>query len=348
LAVVFILAIGAASLIFASWQLSESPAHFLSDLLLNFAAGLVITLATYVVLNPLFEELRTATITEHPRLDREALIQKISNCRDSVAILETWTDMLEEPYKERFVVAIRTALGNNATVRILLLDPDSAGTRLRTQELHERRDVQLAILSNLRHLGSLMGDLNESVRPQLEVRTYVATPAIQMYRWDDKAYISFFPLNQSNFSAPQIEAYMTTPLGEFVQRRFDDLWDDKKTVEVHELFVLHMQPRLGDRLLEACDVSFVELNGIRYVTGMNLIRQVFRHGIDNVTATFPDSRARVSPGIVYTMDEADDLEPALYGRLLEMFAAKYGIEARSENDRPFIFGLKELDKPSSN
>ena len=338
--VVLVLTVGSVALLLAAFHARDG---FLGDLYLNVGAGLAITLSTYVVLNPLFKELRAVRITEHPRLDREGLIEHFAQGRESVSMLETWSDMFELPYRDRFLEALRRALENNATVRILLLDPDSRGAGLRTEELHHKRDVQLAIMANLRHLAALRETLSEERQRRLRVRIYDASPSVQMYRWDDKAYISFFPLDQSNFNSPQIETYMSTPLGEFVQRRFDELWSAKTTRDLSHMITLRIRARYGDHDLEPCDVRFVELDGIHFVTGATLVRQVSRYGIGRLSAVLGDGPDSGEPTPTFVMEEADDLEPQHYRRVLSLFAAKYGIDTRHDEEQPLIISLRPIE-----
>lgn len=333
------LAAGSVLLVVAAWLTAPPDSGFASDLYLNVGAGLAIALATYLALNPLFKELRTASIVEHPWLDRDALIGHFARSRHSVAILETWTTMLEEPYLPSFILSIRGAIAGGAYVQILLLDPDSTGTRLRSQELRHKRDVQLAVMSNLGQLSSLHAELDSAQRARLNVRFYAASPSIQMYRWDDRAFISFFPLDRSNFSAPQIETYMSTPLGEFVQSRFEELWYDSATRELDEICLLRVRARLGERLLDPCDVWFVELDGVRYVTGFALDRQIRRHGIEHLTLLVEDRERAAWAQTPYLMDEAYELDAVLYRRVVDLFAAKYNTENVRHEEHPLILVL---------
>ena len=162
-AVVAILAAGCLAMIVLAWRTTPDRQAFLPELWVDVGIGLAITLATYIVLNPLFKDLQTASIVEHARLDPGALVETISRGRERVAILETWTGLLEDPYRDRFVASLRTALSNQAVVRILLLDPDSEGALLRGKELRQR-DVPLAIMGNLYRLARLRAELMTCVR----------------------------------------------------------------------------------------------------------------------------------------------------------------------------------------
>ncbi|HEX6873611.1 MAG TPA: hypothetical protein VF163_21140 [Micromonosporaceae bacterium] len=322
--VVAILSLGSIGMVFLSWRTApDGGAGFMSDLWLNIGAGLAITLATYIALNPLFRELQTASLVEHARLDPSGLIERISRGRETVAILETWTGLLEEPYRDRFLAALRSALLNQAMVRILLLDPDSEGAQQRAKELRQR-DVPLAIMTNLFHLCQLRDELHEDVRARLTVRVYDASPSVQMYRCDNKAFVSFFPIDQSTYDAQQIETLMSTPIGEFVQNRFDELWSAPSTATLTDATTLQLHLHRDDGTeLELCDARFVRLDGTHYVTGPRLLKHVTRYGITSLRARLANGQPHPHR---YLLDEADELEASIYHRVVSLFRAKYGLE----------------------
>ncbi|MFC5925336.1 hypothetical protein [Micromonospora vulcania] len=330
------LAGGAIWMIVQAWRASlRESGSFAGDLYLNIGAALIMTLLTYVVLNPLFRELQTVSIIEHPRLDRDALIERVSQSREIVAILETWTSMLEGPYAARFVAALRSALANGAAVKVLLLDPDSPAVRLRGEELR-RRDASVAILNNLWHLARLSEELPESARARLQVRVYSAAPSVQMYRWDGKAFISFFPVQGSTFDTQQIEAFVSTPLGEFVDDRFAELWETAPLEDLAACLTLRLCLRQADQDLETCDALYVRSDGDWYIAGTDLVRNVARHGMAGLTVVLDRPEAA---GEVFAIGEADELPPEIYNRVLELFRAKYGLDGRQDTESRVIFNL---------
>jgi hypothetical protein len=330
------LAGGAVWMIVQAWQASRRAAgSFQGDLYLNIGAALIMTLLTYVVLNPLFRELQTASIIEHPRLDRDALIDRVAQSKETVAILETWTSMLEGPYVDRFTGALRSALVNGATVRVLLLDPDSPAVRLRGAELR-RRDASVAILNNLWHLARLHDGLPETTRSRLQVRVYNAAPSVQMYRWDGKAFISFFPVRGSTFDTQQIEAFVSTPLGEFVADRFTELWETAPLQDLEACLTLGLCLRQGGRDLETCEALYVRVDGDWYIAGRDLVRNVARHGLAGLTVVLDRPEAA---GEEFELGEADELAPEVYRRVVELFRAKYGLDGRNDTENRVIFNL---------
>jgi hypothetical protein len=333
----FALAVGAGGLVVWSSQADADGFAFRAELLMNLGAGLLMTLATYVVLNPLFRELRTATMAERPYLDRDALIDSFAKSRSIIALLETWTDMLEPPYRNRFLDALRAAMGRGTVVRVLLLNPDSDGAKLRAHELNYRRDVQLSILNNLRVLQEVSDSVRDASRGSLQVRLYTASPSIQMYRWDDVASISFFPLDQSNFSSPQIEAYMTTPLGEFVERRFDELWSASMTKDLREILTVRLSiVRSGTTGVERCEARFVEVGGLLYAGDQVLTRLSSLHGVANLTVAVEDESGTE---VLHDLEHYEHIDNEVRARVVTLFKAKYGAD-RGATDALLVFALR--------
>jgi hypothetical protein len=329
--VVAILGLGCVAMVVLAWWSSPDRTAFLPELWINVGIGLAITLGTYIVLNPLFKDLQTASIVEHARLDPGALVETIARGRDRVAILETWTGLLEEPHRERFLAALRAVLSNQGVVRVLLLNPDSEGAQLRSKELRQR-DVPLAIMGNLYRLSRLHAELNEEMRSRLHVKVYDAAPSVQMYRCDNRAFIAFFPIDQSTYDAQQIETLMNTPIGEFVQGRFDELWSAPTTVDLASVTALQIRVHHDGADLGPCLVRYVRLDGVHYVSGTSLLKLITRYPIGGL-------RARIEEE-VFQLDEADELEPAAFRRVVDLFQAKYGPHMRPHGgETPVIITL---------
>lgn len=194
----------------------------------------------------------------------------------------------------------------------------------------------MAILGNLWHLARLHEELPESARARLQVRIYTAAPSVQMYRWDGKAFISFFPVRGSTFDTQQIEAYVSTPLGEFVDDRFDELWETAPVRDLAACLTLRLCLRQGGRDLETCEALYVRSDGEWYIAGADLVRNVARHGLGGLSVVLDRPEAA---GEVFAIGEADELAPPVYHRVLELFRAKYGFDGRQDTENRVIFNL---------
>ena len=220
---------------------------FLSDLLLNLGASVVLAAISYVIFDPLFEEARKARVQEHLSFDQQAFVSRLNRSGRRVRILDTWTILLEQRHREETLTAIRAALGNGAQVQLLLLDPDCTAAQQRSEELERQRvDVPRQIRTNLRHLAAFSDALDSRLRQRLQVRLYDASPSIQLYQWDGRALISFFPIGKLSFNVPQLEVDMDSPWGGFVHARFEELWEhEQATLEPGAVLVGrgHAAPR---------------------------------------------------------------------------------------------------------
>lgn len=287
------------------------------EILVNLGASLIMVALTFVVFDPIFEDLRRNAVEEHRTLNQDQLVDQIAIARGEVAIMETWTGLLEESHRERFLTALTAALGNGVEVRILLLDPDSAAAAQRAEELRHTQ-VPLLITDNLRHLYHLRRHLDPLTARQLQVRVYDASPSIQLYRWDEKAFISFFPVGVRAYDARQIEAFMASPLGEFVAGRFEELWNDRTTRRMEEYMALPVTVRLDHAELATSEAHFVRHDDQHFVDGSALLDHLTDHGA---------RRLSLVVGGADGLFDLVRLDPGDRGRratVIALFDAKYG------------------------
>jgi hypothetical protein len=294
---------------------------FARDLLLNVGASLALVPPTYLVFAPIFERLRqtAAAIQEHTRLDRARLTDGIRGSRWMVEMMATFSSVLEEPYREAFLEALHSALRNGATVRILLLDPASIAVEQRAREL-DGLDVEELISANLCQLYGFTWRLDSALRRNIEVRIYDASPSMQLFRWDDKVLISFFPLHHRVAVARQIETYVFNPLGEFAQSRFDELWAADTTRAVEDYMQMLVEVRGTTGTAVSCRVGFVQHLDRLFIDATPLVAHLVKHGIAGLRARQP--AANSAPALV--MSQVDGSPPDQVRKISELFETKYG------------------------
>lgn len=320
--------LAALSMVLVLFAYLTHPGDFWDNLSLSLGTNLLIVIATYIIFNPLIEQVRTATTTEHPRLDHDAFIEHVANSRRVLCILTTWTNLLEDPFQRRFLSALRLALGRNVLVQILLLDPASKAADLRGEELYGRENVSRSIMENLRCLEQFRRDeLSERMRLQLHIRVYTASPSVLFYRWDDRAFLSFFPLGMLTDHTPKLETFVSTPWADFVRRHFEELWNDTTTTSLDRYFRLPLVVAAHDGASTEFEVDYVILDGAYYVASPALIQFIAKHGIGNSairTRLADGSRTSSSPRPrSYAAAMLDEL-PYLHQPVLELFETKYG------------------------
>jgi hypothetical protein len=249
---------------------ARSARGFSSDLLLNLGSSLVLAAVSYLIFDPLFDEARRARVQEHDRFDQAAFIDRMRETHRHVRILDTWTILLDSRTRTRTLSAMREALDQGATIRVLLLDPDSAAAQQRTEELERRQiDVAAQIMDNLRQLRRFWEELADAgQRSRLKICVYDASPSIQLYQWDGRGLISFFPIGKVSFDVPQLEVDMASPWGQFVDRRFDDLWDHRDHIRsLDRYWRLTVVLTQGDTRLDTVPVPYVSIGEHVYLDG---------------------------------------------------------------------------------
>jgi hypothetical protein len=297
------------------------------DLLLNLGSSLAFLPPTYLIFAPIFERIRqtAAAIEEHLALDIPLLIRNIEHSYSAVCILETWTGLLEDAHRTAFLRALDTALGNGVSVRILLLDPTSAAASQRAEELGDQPVAQL-ITENLRHLHEYRRGLAEVPKALLEVRVYDASPSVQLYRWDDKAFLSFFPIGKRAYDTRQIETYLANPLGEFAQSRFDALWAAPSTAGLEDYMQLALCVHHATPPPIEYRVPFVRHENELFVDGAPLFAPLVDHGITTLTVQLGPADAplkRFGEIVSYRMTRVEASDPQ-HAAVRERFVQKYG------------------------
>ncbi|GAB3937743.1 DUF5919 domain-containing protein [Micromonospora vulcania] len=294
---------------------------FLSDLLLNLGASVVLAAISYVIFDPLFEEARKARVQEHLSFDQQAFVARLHRAARRVRILDTWTILLEQRYREETLAAIRSALANGAQVQLLLLDPDCAAAQQRSEELERQRvDVPRQIRTNLRHLTAFQDALDPRLRHRFQVQLYDASPSIQLYQWDGRALISFFPIGKLSFNVPQLEVDMDSPWGGFVHARFEELWEHGQTTVNLDRYWSVMVTLLHDESdVVEVQVPYVTVDGQHYIDcrAFRLARPL------SVRAGLPPRAAGAAAAVFALAEPADgDRTPA--ASVIRHFDQKYG------------------------
>ncbi|MGC4760148.1 DUF5919 domain-containing protein [Micromonospora trifolii] len=304
-------------MLLAAWR----STGFLSDLLLNLGASVVLAAISYVIFDPMFEEARKARVQEHLSFDQQAFVTRLHRSGRRVRILDTWTILLEQRHREDTLSAVRAALANGAQVQLLLLDPDCTAAQQRSEELERQRvDVPRQIRTNLRHLAAFAEALDSRLRHRLQVRLYDASPSIQLYQWDGRALISFFPIGKLSFNVPQLEVDMDSPWGGFVHARFEELWEhEQATLDLERYWSVTVTLRHDESDVVEVRVPYVTVDGQHYVD----CRGFRVTGPLTVRAVLPPRAPGAAPGVFALAEPADgDRTPAAVVK--RHFDQKYG------------------------
>jgi len=317
-----LVAISVALLIWA--RLSEG---FTQDVLVNIGASVVIVALSYAIFDPLLQELRRSQVEEHPDFDSNKFSRSVSTATDMITIMDTGNHLLEGGLnRERFLTGIRAGLHNGARVRIILLDPDSAAARQRAEEIYPV-DVRGVIVDNLRYLHLFASALRAPLRSLFDVRIYDASPSVQIFRWDDRALISFFPIGARASASPHLEVQMSSPIGQFVQGRFDELWNHPSTRDLADYIAMPITVFRSSEALATCNVDYVRMGSVAVIDATPIMEHLADYGINGLTVATEStldiersvselrfSLSRLDHQTMPTRDAVDPLFDEKYGR----------------------------------
>lgn len=319
---------------------------FTSDLLLNLGSSLVLAAVSYLIFDPIFDEARKARVQEHDRFDQAGFIDRMRETHRNIRILDTWTLLLEGRSRARTFEAMREALDQGATIRVLLLDPDSAAAQQRAEELERRQiDVAAQIMGNLRQLQHFRARLDSpDLKSRLKVRVYDASPSIQLYQWDSRALISFFPIGKMSFDVPQLEVDMASPWGQFVDRRFGELWEQGDHIRTLDRYwLLPVTLTQGSERLDTVAVPYIGTENEVYVDGTgHLANRLAERVLRDPGATaasfgaFADWPPRLADGRPRAFDLVQIEEDA---EVLALFDRKYAGYPRTRTSEVFLLRL---------
>jgi hypothetical protein len=204
--------------------LSTSIPKYGPNVALNVGADLIGAMVTIFLITPLIARADDGRVQEHPRLDYGWYINNVAGATSAVRILDTFSNLLDGPLTPRFFAAVRQALQREAIVQILLLDPGSLAVLQRAAELDDP-DIRREILRNMRALTQFHQEMiSADYGRNFKVRVYNASPSISLYRWDEKSLVSFYPVERLSGQGAQLEVAARSPLGQFVNDRFNSLW----------------------------------------------------------------------------------------------------------------------------
>ncbi|WP_441251048.1 hypothetical protein [Kitasatospora sp. McL0602] len=294
---------------------------FRQNLLLNLAPELLTTVITLLIIQPFLTRLEEERVREHLRLDYPAFCDKVAQTSDIVEVLDTFSYLLSGRSADRFAEAVRSAVGRGATVRIMLLDPDSLAAQQRSHELSA--DVRHEVMRNLRDLRHLEAQLPSERRGQLQVRVYGAAPSIQLYRSGERMMVSFYPVDRFSGEGQQLEVRVTTPLGSFVSERFAELWSSGRSI--NELLTRHVQvleEGAGQVPGEPMRLDYVLHGGGLYVCDQRVVVALARRREHPVRVRL-DGRTDQ----VFELEMIGESEGGLLQLLSAAYSEKYGTDA---------------------
>jgi hypothetical protein len=119
-------------------------------------------------------------------------------------------------------------------LQILFLHPESEAARSRAAERRDD-DVIQRMHESLATLTDLIQQFSgESAAQRIEIKLYMRMPPFSLFQMDDFASLSFFYRDRPISEVTRYEFFLDTPIGKFVEKTFDDLWRDERTIPLED------------------------------------------------------------------------------------------------------------------
>ncbi|MER7835120.1 hypothetical protein ABTY98_04195 [Streptomyces sp. NPDC096040] len=302
------------------WRASTMD-NYGQNLALNLGTDIVGVVVTVFVIGPLISRAQEGRVREHTRLDYEWFASQVYGSTSNVKVLDTFSNLFGPQFSERLFRGVRAATASGARVQILLLDPDSLAAILRGRELGEQSaDIRRDIMRNLRTLDAFVRRLDDTSRHLLEVRLCSTSPGVTLYRWDERCLVSFLTVGRLSGEGVQLEVAVRSPLGTFVEQRFDELWQQGKPMERFTRLPVTLVDATDGRREFVC--RFVFLDDRLYVAAPDLVTYLARRRLDQLSA-YSESLTGAGAHEVIVVDD----ESELHRRLIHHFGEKYDAHA---------------------
>jgi hypothetical protein len=210
------------------------------DILLGLGVNILSSVVFFVLLELYWQRMRQANGKEVVGFDYFTFARNIRRS-SQVRILGTFiyplTDHPAHADERRALLgALTDALRGPSPVgvQVLFLHPQSEAARSRAAERRDD-DVVRRMEESLATLRGLIGQLDGvPTRGRLEARLFTRTPPFALFQTDNFASLSFFYRDRPISEGSRYEFFLDSPLGVFVERTFDDLWRDERTVRLED------------------------------------------------------------------------------------------------------------------
>lgn len=303
------------------------------ELLLNLGVTFVGIVASYILVNLVIEKIEQERVKEYIKLNYYPFISNLDKRRE-VDILDTYTELVQkEEYRDKFFPKIRSVRGS-IRIRMLLLNPETYAAIQRHKEVNYNKmpgDLDyIDVLDNCRLTLRLLHEFlnaNPELRSKIEVKVYNASPGVALYRSDNSIIASFFPIGALSQYSLQAELAVNSRMGEFMHKRFTDLWMAPSTIPLQRY-------RFVDLKLIGSDGKEQQANKVRYITlpmldqdgaaqyyvsGLDLHKAFAKSLHTSYITTFLDGAARYSFEVIF------DSHPH-HKAIHNLFCTKYGGE----------------------
>ena len=212
------------------------------DILLGVGVNLLSSIVFFVLLETYWRQMKRTNGKEVDGFDYSKFARNVARSK-RVRVLGTFIyPFTEHPNhavdRQSLLQALRVTVSRPAFVgvQILFLHPASFAARSRAEERKDD-DVLLRMAEALATLSAFIESLEAGpTRNRVEVRLFSRMPPFSLFQTDNFGSISFFYRDRPVSEVTRYEFFIDSPLGGFVEKTFDDLWLDEKTVTLDDYF----------------------------------------------------------------------------------------------------------------
>lgn len=212
------------------------------DICLGVGVNLLSSVVFFVLLEMYWQQLRRANGKEVDGFDYGKFARNVARSKQ-VRVLGTFIyPFTEHPAhaadRKALIRGLHEAIAKPGFtgVQVLFLHPSSFAARSRAEE---RKDDNVLLrmaeaLATLREFTASLG--THPARGRVEVRLFSRMPPFSLFQTDNFGSISFYYRDRPVSEVTRYEFFVDSPLGGFVEKTFDDLWRDEKTVTLDDFF----------------------------------------------------------------------------------------------------------------
>jgi len=207
------------------------------DILLAVGTNLISSVFFFILLELYWRQMKRANGKEVDGFDYFKMARNIRKSK-SVRMLSTYilpfTEHAKHQVERRELlesIAKAASRRSFAGMQLLFLHPASPAAKARAAERQDD-DVTARMAESLACLKSLAKQFEGDGR--VEIRLFWRTPPFSLFQTDDFASLSFYFRDRPISEVSRYEFFTDSPVGEFVEKTFDDLWRDERTVTLAE------------------------------------------------------------------------------------------------------------------
>ena len=206
------------------------------DILLGLGVNLFSSVVFFVLLELYWQKMKRANGKEVDGFDYLEFARNIRRSKE-VRILSTFIyPFTDHPThaneRQVLLLALEETIRQPSFIgiQLLFLHPASPAAHSRAAERTDD-DVLRRMEESLATLQALVQQFEgDPRRSRIEIKLFWRTPPFALFQVDNFASISFYFRDRPISEVARLEFFMDSPIGVFVEKTFDDLWRDERTV----------------------------------------------------------------------------------------------------------------------